>query len=85
MSGPDRSWTIAPALLWFTGFVVVALCLLDGGVGALADRFRAPREPAPVAGPGPAFTPASLVVAEADAPDRRPTASPAAAPRSSPG
>ena len=69
MSGPDRSWTIAPALLWFTGFVVVALCLLDGGVGALADRFRAPREPAPVAGPGPAFTPASLVVAEADAPD----------------
>lgn len=65
MSRPDRSWTIAPALLWFAGALVVALCLVDGGVGALADRFRARREPAPPAAPGPAFPPAPTEVAEA--------------------
>ncbi|HEX7840564.1 MAG TPA: GDSL-type esterase/lipase family protein [Kofleriaceae bacterium] len=65
MSASDRSWTIAPVLLWFTGCVVVALVVLDGGVGALADRFRAPHEPAPVLAPGPVFTPKPVVVAEA--------------------
>jgi hypothetical protein len=30
MSGSDRSWSIAPALLWFIGVVVAALLVLDG-------------------------------------------------------
>jgi len=64
MSAPDRSWTVAPTLLWFTTCLVVALCLLDGGVGALADRFTAPREPSPPAA-GPVFTAKPAVVAEA--------------------
>jgi lysophospholipase L1-like esterase len=74
MSASDRSWTIAPALLWFIGGVVVALLVLDGGVGALADRFRAPREPAPVVAPGPAFTPKPAAVAEAPDPPGGPAA-----------
>jgi lysophospholipase L1-like esterase len=66
MSGPDRSWTIAPALLWFTGCLVIALYVLDGGVQALADRFTVPREPggAPVA--GPAFAGAAHEAGEAE-------------------
>lgn len=77
MSAFDRSWTIAPALLWFIGCVVVAVLVLDGGVGALADRFRAPREPVPVLAPGPAFTAKPVVVAEAPDPPGAP-GSPAA-------
>jgi lysophospholipase L1-like esterase len=65
MPASDRSWTIAPALLWFLGCLGVGLLVLDGGVGALADRFRAPREPAPAVAAGPAFTARPLVVAEA--------------------
>jgi lysophospholipase L1-like esterase len=53
MSGPDRSWSVAPTLLWFTGCAVAALWLLDGGVRAVADRFTAPIAPiAPTAGHG---------------------------------
>ena len=40
MSASDRSWTIAPVLLWFCGCLIAALCVLDGGVDAIADRFR---------------------------------------------
>jgi len=65
MSGPDRSWTIAPVLLWFVGCLVVALCVLDGGVQALADRFTAQREVASVPVAGPVFAAAPVVVAEA--------------------
>ena len=64
MSRPDRSWTIAPVLLWFAGALVVALCLVDGGVGALADRFRARHEPADLAPAGPVFS-KPVIVAEA--------------------
>jgi lysophospholipase L1-like esterase len=71
MSASDRSWTIAPVLLWFCGCLVVALCVLDGGVDAIADRFRARRAPeaggpAASSGAGPVFTAPSLAVAEAE-------------------
>ena len=64
MSLRDRSWTVGPALLWFGGCLVVGLCVLDGGVQVLADRFTARREAesAPVA--GPAFTAPPVVVAD---------------------
>src|SRR5437762_1991989 len=67
MSAPDRSWTVGPALLWFAGCLIVGLCVFDGGVEVLADRFTAPREApsAPVAGPGFVARPAA--VAESDA------------------
>jgi lysophospholipase L1-like esterase len=65
MSRPDRSWTIAPVLLWFTGALIAALCLFDGGVGALADRFRTHRDPATPVTAGPAFTARPVEVAEA--------------------
>lgn len=54
-------------LLWFSGALVVALWLFDGGVGALADRFRARREPAAPPAAGPAFTARPVEVAEAPA------------------
>src|SRR5690349_5744691 len=68
MSASDRSWTIAPVLLWFCGCLVAALCLLDGGVDAIADRFRARREPEPAvpSGAGPVFTARPIEVAEAE-------------------
>ncbi|HEX3761065.1 MAG TPA: GDSL-type esterase/lipase family protein [Kofleriaceae bacterium] len=65
MSASDRSWTIAPVLLWFCGLLVVALCVLDGGVDAIADRFRPHRAPEPAAPAGPAFTAPPVEVAEA--------------------
>lgn len=63
MSGTDRSWTIAPVLVWFAGCLVVALCVFDGGVQVLADRFTARREPdsAPA---GATFTPKPIVIAD---------------------
>jgi len=75
MSGPDRSWTVAPALLWFAGCLVVGLCVLDGGVWAVADRLTARRsaEVAPAA--GPVFTAKPAVVAEIK--DEEPVARPA--------
>src|SRR5688572_27894497 len=66
MAGSDRSWTIAPALLWFCGCLITGLVVFDGGLQALADRLVQGREPPP-AGSGPSFTPAPAVVAEADA------------------
>src|SRR5689334_12927640 len=65
MSSSDRSWTVAPALLWLCGFVVVALFFLDGDLQALADRLVQQREPPP-ASAGPSFVPAPVVVAEAE-------------------
>jgi lysophospholipase L1-like esterase len=66
MSAPDRSWTIGPTLLWFTGCLIVLLCVFDGGVEVLADRFTAPREPQTAPAAGPAFTAKPVEVAEAD-------------------
>ncbi|HSK04636.1 MAG TPA: GDSL-type esterase/lipase family protein [Kofleriaceae bacterium] len=65
MSGPDRSWTIAPVLLWFCGGLAGALLVLDGDLDALADRLVQQREPPP-AGAGASFAPAAVTVAEAD-------------------
>ncbi|MEO7732473.1 MAG: GDSL-type esterase/lipase family protein [Kofleriaceae bacterium] len=71
MAAPDRSWTVGPTLLWFSGCLIVALCVLDGGVSAVADRFTARRAPAapPAAGPAFAAKPAEVADAEADAED----------------
>jgi lysophospholipase L1-like esterase len=51
MSAPDRSWTIAPTLLWFTAALVVGLLVIDGNVSALADRLTAKRDPQAAGGP----------------------------------
>ncbi|HEU4733708.1 MAG TPA: GDSL-type esterase/lipase family protein [Kofleriaceae bacterium] len=64
MSGPDRSWTVAPALLWFVGCLVAGLWLLDGSVQAVADRFTARREPEAPPAAGPAFAARPIEVAE---------------------
>jgi lysophospholipase L1-like esterase len=63
--GPDRSWTIAPVLLWFSGCLITALCVLDGGVQAVADRFTAQREASAAPAAGPVFAAKPVVVAEA--------------------
>jgi len=62
---PDRSWTVAPTLLWFAGCLIVALCVIDGGPRALADRFTARRAPAAAPAAGPTFAPRPAEVAEA--------------------
>jgi hypothetical protein len=67
---PDRSWTVAPTLLWFAGCLIAALCVLDGGPQALADRFTARR--APVAPGGPVLQAPPTEVAEAAEEDPRP-------------
>ena len=73
----DRSWTIAPVIAWFVGFLVVALIVLDGGVAVLADRLTVHREAAapqpavPAGAPGP-------IVAEADDSELAPAAPPVA-------
>ncbi|HLL21805.1 MAG TPA: hypothetical protein VK427_06730, partial [Kofleriaceae bacterium] len=63
MSAVDRSWTIAPALLWFAVLFVGGVWVLDGNVQAIADRVTHKRDGAPAA--GPAFTAAPVEVAEA--------------------
>jgi lysophospholipase L1-like esterase len=77
MSAPDRSWTVAPALLWFAGCLVVGLCVLDGGVQALGERFTARREPetTPVAGPAFAAKPVVVVESRDDEPPGKPVPS----------
>lgn len=65
MSGPDRSWTITPTLLWFGALLVPALVALDGGVQALADRMTSPRGAQDSAPAGPTFTARPTVVADA--------------------
>jgi lysophospholipase L1-like esterase len=55
MSAPDRSWTIAPTLVWFSVALSVGLIVIDGDVAALADRLTSKREKQ-VGGAGPTFT-----------------------------
>ena len=65
MSARDRSWTVAPSLLWFGAVLAGALIYLDGGVQAVADRLTAKHtSEAPAA--GPVFTAKPVAVAEAD-------------------
>lgn len=54
MSAQDRSWTIAPTLLWFAAFAIASLRIVDGDWSALADRLTHPREAeSPATGGGP--------------------------------
>ena len=64
MPAPDRSWTVAPTLLCFGAVLVAGLVLLDGDVGALADRLTTKRE-AGARPAGPVFA-APPVVADND-------------------
>ena len=75
MSAPDRSWTVGPTLVWFAGCLIVGLCVFDGGVTVLADRFTAPREAqgAHGSGAGPGFVARPAAVAESDS-ERAPVA-----------
>lgn len=61
MSAPDRSWTIAPTLLWFGGLLVAGLWVFDSDLHALADRLTSRRAEAPA---GPAITARPVVVAD---------------------
>src|SRR5690349_3801193 len=63
MSASDRSWTIAPTLLWFGAVLAGALVYLDGDIHAIADRLTTKRETQRA--PGPVVT-APVEVAEAD-------------------
>jgi lysophospholipase L1-like esterase len=65
MSVPDRSWTVAPTLLWFGAVLAGALIYLDGGVQAVADRFSDQHGAAPHA-TGPVFTASPAGGAETD-------------------
>jgi lysophospholipase L1-like esterase len=70
MSAPDRSWTVGPTLLWFAGCLIAGLCVFDGGVEVLADRFTAreardPGSTVPAGGPGFVARPSTVAEAEA--------------------
>ena len=69
MSAPDRSWTVAPTLLWFCAILVGGLVTLDGDVQAIADRVTTRREHAPAS---PTFAPSPTLVAEAKDDDDKP-------------
>jgi lysophospholipase L1-like esterase len=73
----DRSWTIAPTLLWFCATLVGGLYAFDGDVQALADRITHKREEAPAAGPTFAAKPATATVADASPDDETPAPLPA--------
>jgi hypothetical protein len=61
MSGPDRTRSIAPTVLWFVGILVAALFVLDGGIGAITSRLTARRESEePAAGPVLGAQPAAV-------------------------
>jgi lysophospholipase L1-like esterase len=64
MSGADRSWTIAPTILWFSAGLIAAVWAIDGDPRAIAGRLVAKRTPvaAPAAG---SFTSKPIVVADA--------------------
>jgi lysophospholipase L1-like esterase len=63
MAASDRSWTVAPALAWFVGLVIVGLFVFDGDVDALANRLVVKRQPQTTQ---PAFAPPHATVAEND-------------------
>ncbi|MBA3396088.1 MAG: hypothetical protein H0T89_25890 [Deltaproteobacteria bacterium] len=70
MSGPDRSWTIAPTLLWFCGVVFAGLWVIDGDVQALADRVTSRRDAHDPQPAGPTFAARPVTVAEAKEDDK---------------
>lgn len=72
MSGRDRSWTIAPTLLTFTGGLIAALLYFDGDLSAIADRLTKAREPDVATAAGPTFAPKPVQVADTTDPDDRP-------------
>jgi lysophospholipase L1-like esterase len=63
----DRSWTIAPTLMWFGAALVISLVVFDGNVQAIADRLTAKREDGPPPA-GPVWSAPPPVVAETDDP-----------------
>jgi lysophospholipase L1-like esterase len=69
MSAPDRSWTIAPTLLWFGAVLAGAVIYLDGGIQALADRLTTHRETTGQRPAGPVVAAPPVDVAEADESD----------------
>ena len=73
MSAPDRSWTIAPTLLWFGWFMAIGLWVIDGSVQALADRLTQPRTTESTTAAGPTFTAPPPTVAEAGGEDDPPS------------
>jgi lysophospholipase L1-like esterase len=64
MSAPDRSWTVAPTLLWFCACLVVALVVFDHGLQAVADRLTARRGGTAQQVAGPTFAAKPAVVAD---------------------
>ncbi len=68
----DRSWTIAPTLLTFTGGLFAALLYGDRNLDAVADRMTKQREPDVATAAGPAFAPKPIQVADADPVEERP-------------
>ncbi len=76
MSAPDRSWTIAPTLMWFGVALGIGLYFLDGDFDAVADRLTSRRETDPVVAANPGFTPAPTVVADVHDDDVKPTLPP---------
>ena len=66
MSAPDRSWTIAPTILWFGVALGIGLWWSDGNLDAVADRLTSGRDPDAPGTAGPGFTGAPVVVAEVD-------------------
>jgi lysophospholipase L1-like esterase len=74
MPASDRSWTIAPTLLWFGAVLAGAFIYLDGDVHAIADRLTTRRETQRA--PGPVVTAPAVEVAEADEPEVTPALPP---------
>jgi len=70
MSAPDRSWTIAPTLLWFGVTLGLALWWFDGDVQAIADRLTSRREADGAPAAGPVFTAKPVVVADSGDDDK---------------
>lgn len=72
---PDRSWTVAPTLLWFAAALALGLAVLDGDERALADRLTAKRDDAAAGGPAIAARP-PIVADRDDADDVAPVIAP---------
>jgi lysophospholipase L1-like esterase len=76
VSAPDRSWTIAPTLLWFGGFLAVGLWVQDGGIHALADRLTSRRSTDAQAPAGPMPAKPVVVADTKDVPEDKPAPPP---------